>query len=242
RLVYDNLKKTVLYLLPAGSFSELMPIVLNILIGVPQMLSSLQMIIICVATDVLPALSLALEKPEQGLLSRRPRNVKTARLADWRLLTHAYLFLGVIESLCAMSMSFWYLQRNGVPFSDLVLGFGNWPTLDAEKLNKAQSVYFFTLVIMQWGNLLATRTRKLSILQHKPSGNWYIFPAMACALIIGIFFSYVPFFQHTFLTRGVPVEHYFLPLAFGAGILILDETRKWFVRRYPRGLLAKLAW
>ncbi|KAG9084053.1 hypothetical protein FRC06_004255 [Ceratobasidium sp. 370] len=220
RLVYDNLKKTVLYLLPAGSFSELMPILLNILIGVPQMLSSLQMIIICVATDVLPALSLALEKPEQGLLSRRPRNVKTDRLADWRLLTHAYLFLGVIESLCAMSMSFWYLQRNGVPFSDLVLGFGNWPTLDAEKLSKAQSVYFITLVIMQWGNLLATRTRKLSILQHRPSGNWYIFPAMACALVIGIFFSYVPFFQRTFLTRGIPVEHYFLPLAFGAGILM----------------------
>ncbi|KAG8735312.1 hypothetical protein FRC10_010750 [Ceratobasidium sp. 414] len=213
RLVYDNLKKTVF-------FSELMPILLNILIGVPQMLSSLQMIIICVATDVLPALSLALEKPEQGLLSRRPRNVKTDRLADWRLLMHAYLFLGVIESLCAMSMAFWYLQRNGVPFSDLVLGFGNWPTLDTEKLSKAQSVYFFTLVIMQWGNLLATRTRKLSIFQHKPSGNWYIFPAMACALVIGIFFSYVPFFQHTFLTRGVPVEHYFLPLAFGAGILM----------------------
>ncbi|KAF8714477.1 cation transport ATPase (P-type) family, partial [Rhizoctonia solani] len=242
RLVYDNLKKTVLYLLPAGSFSELMPILLNILIGVPQMLSSLQMIIICVGTDVLPALSLALEKPEQGLLSRRPRNVKTDRLADWKLLLHAYGFIGVLESLCAMSMSFWYLQRNGVPFSDLVLGFGDWPTLDEEKLDKAQSVYFFTLVIMQWGNLLATRSRKLSIFQHKPSGNWYIFPAMICALVIGIFFSYVPFFQKTFLTRGVPVEHYFLPVAFGLGILLLDEARKFMVRRYPNGLLAKLAW
>lgn len=62
------------------------------------------MIIICVATDVLPALSLALEKPEQGLLTRKPRNVKTDRLADWRLLFHAYFFLGIIESLCAMSM------------------------------------------------------------------------------------------------------------------------------------------
>ncbi|KAH7338220.1 sodium-potassium ATPase [Rhizoctonia solani] len=242
RLVYDNLKKTVLYLLPAGSFSELMPILLNILIGVPQMLSSLQMIIICVGTDVLPALSLALEKPEQGLLSRRPRNVKTDRLADWKLLLHAYGFIGVLESLCAMSMSFWYLQRNGVPFSDLVLGFGNWPTLDSEKLNKAQSVYFFTLVIMQWGNLLATRSRKLSIFQHKPSGNWYIFPAMICALVIGIFFSYVPFFQKTFLTRGVPVEHYFLPVAFGFGLLLLDEARKYIVRSRPSGLLAKLAW
>ncbi|ELU39770.1 sodium-potassium ATPase [Rhizoctonia solani AG-1 IA] len=197
RLVYDNLKKTVLYLLPAGSFSELMPILLNILIGVPQMLSSLQMIIICVGTDVLPALSLALEKPEQGLLSRRPRNVKTDRLADWKLLLHAYGFIGVLESLC----------RNGVPFSDLVLGFGNWPTLDEEKLDK-----------------------------QPPS------PAMICALVIGIFFSYVPFFQKTFLTRGVPVEHYFLPVAFGLGILLLDEARKFMVRRYPNGLLAKLAW
>ncbi len=42
RLVYDNLKKTVLYLLPAGSFSELMPILLNVLLGVPQMLSNIQ--------------------------------------------------------------------------------------------------------------------------------------------------------------------------------------------------------
>jgi sodium/potassium-transporting ATPase subunit alpha len=45
RLVFENLKKTILYLLPAGSFSELMPIVLNILLGVPQMLSNIQYVI-----------------------------------------------------------------------------------------------------------------------------------------------------------------------------------------------------
>jgi sodium/potassium-transporting ATPase subunit alpha len=70
--VYDNLKKTILYLLPAGrcvivlrcvlwqfilymlwmsSFSELMPIVLNVVIGVPQMLSNIQMILICVGVS-----------------------------------------------------------------------------------------------------------------------------------------------------------------------------------------------
>jgi sodium/potassium-transporting ATPase subunit alpha len=42
RLVYDNLKKTILYLLPAGSFSELMPIMVNVLLGLPQPLSNLQ--------------------------------------------------------------------------------------------------------------------------------------------------------------------------------------------------------
>ena len=47
--------------------------------------------------------------------------------------------------------SFWYLQRNGASFSSLALGFGDWPDLDNELLFKAQSVYFFTLVLMQWG-------------------------------------------------------------------------------------------
>jgi hypothetical protein len=48
---------------------------------------------------------MCLEPPESGLLSRPPRNVRKERLANWRLLLQAYGFLGIIESLCAMSMS-----------------------------------------------------------------------------------------------------------------------------------------
>jgi sodium/potassium-transporting ATPase subunit alpha len=144
----------VLYLLPAGSFSELMPVVLNVLFGLPQILSNLQMIIICVGTDVLPALSLVMEKPEADLLLRRPRVPKKDRLANWRLILHAYFFLGILESFAAMSMAFWFLQRRGIPFSAMWLTYGNLPAdIDpddfAELLNQAQSVYFFTLVIMR---------------------------------------------------------------------------------------------
>ncbi|EMD41765.1 hypothetical protein CERSUDRAFT_90341 [Gelatoporia subvermispora B] len=242
RLVFDNLKKTILYLLPAGSFSELMPILLNVLLGLPQMLSNIQMILICVATDVLPALSMCLETPEVGLLERKPRNVKTERLADWRLIFQAYAFLGVLESLCAMSMSFWYLQQKGIRFSNLVLGFGNWPGLDDELLFQAQSVYFFTLIMMQWGNLLSTRGRKLSIFQHTPASNWYVVPAAATSLCLGIFFSYAPWFQNVFQTRGVPVEFFFIPITFAVGLLFFDESRKYCVRRYPSSWIAKLAW
>ncbi|KLO07342.1 sodium-potassium ATPase [Schizopora paradoxa] len=242
RLVYDNLKKTVLYLLPAGSFSELMPILLNVLLGVPQMLSNIQMILICVATDVLPALSMCLEKPESGLLKRKPRDIRKDHMVDWKLLLHAYLTIGVIESLCAMSMSFWYFQRHGVPFSSLAAKFGNYPDATADLLPEAQSVYFFTLIVMQWGNLFATRCRRLSIFQHPPSQNWYVFPAAALALIIGIFFSYVGWFQRIFQTRGIPAENFFIPLTFGLFILFLDESRKYFVRKYPHGFLARIAW
>lgn len=155
------------------------------------------MIIICVITDVAPALSLVFEKPESDLLSRPPRNPKRDRLVTWRLLLHAYGFLGLLESLAANAMAFWYLQKQGIRFSDIVLSFGIPNDLDAdfynERVARMQSVYFYTLVLMQFGNLLATRTRRLSILQQNPlfgvGRNLFLFPAMAISLSLASFFS-----------------------------------------------------
>ncbi|KAH8926651.1 calcium ATPase [Atractiella rhizophila] len=251
RMCFENLKKVVLYLLPAGSFSELVPVLLNVLFGLPQILSSIQMILICVATDVLPALSLINEKAEKDIMLQKPRDRKKDRMVDWRLLLHAYGFLGLTESLCANAFAFYFgFVRKGIPFSKIWLAYEGVdvePELYAEATNRAQAIYFFTLVIMQWGNLLATRTRRLSVVQQPPVGrsttsNLFLFPAMLAALSLAIFFSYIPFFQNTFLTRGVHIQHFFLPIATGLGLLLLDETRKAAVRRWPNGLLAKIAW
>ncbi|KAJ8522214.1 hypothetical protein ONZ45_g1140 [Pleurotus djamor] len=250
RLCFENLRKSILYLLPAGSFSELMPVLLNVIFGLPQALSSIQMILICVATDVLPALSMVYEKPEADLLTRKPRDRRKDRLADWRLICHAYFFIGVLESLTAMTAAFYFgFQRNGVPFSALFLKFGDYegdPDLIAELTNKAQSIYFFNLVIMQWFNLLATRTRRLSLFQQNPlkgkSRNLLLFPAMLAALALACFFSYVPWFQKIFLTRGIRAEYFFLPMAYGVVVLFVDEARKWYNRKRPNSVLAWLAW
>ncbi|KAJ7124432.1 hypothetical protein C8R44DRAFT_980707 [Mycena epipterygia] len=234
-----------------GSFSELIPVLLNVLTGVPQALSSIQMIIICVVTDVLPALSLVYEAPEADLLLRKPRNRKTDRLADVRLLGHAYLFLGLLETLTSMTAAFYFgFQRNGVPFSALWRKYGTStvdPDLLVELTNQAQSLYFFNLVIMQWFNLLSTRTRRLSLFQQNPIGssatrNVYIFPAMLIALSLACFFSYIPWFQTIFLTRGIRAEYFFLPMAYGSFLLFLDETRKWWNRGHPKSWLAQIAW
>jgi sodium/potassium-transporting ATPase subunit alpha len=50
------------------------------------------------------------------------------------------------------------------------------------------------------------------------------------------------FSQVTLGTTSVPVEHYFLPMGFGLGLLLIDEGRKWGVRKWPGGLLARMAW
>ena len=110
---------------------------------------------ICCLTDCAAATVLAYEKPEADVLLRKPRNVKKDKLVDWRLLFHAYIFLGIQETLTSFAMSFWYCQRKGVNFSALWLGYGNPsapPHEDADYvkqvLAEASSIYFVNLVIM----------------------------------------------------------------------------------------------
>lgn len=84
------------------------------------------------------------------------------------------------------------------------------------------------------------RTRRRSVLAHPM--NWYIIPAIIFALLIAIFFLYVPNFHDSLGTAIVPVEYWFLPMGFGMGLLLLDEGRKFLVRRYPTSFVARVAW
>jgi sodium/potassium-transporting ATPase subunit alpha len=94
---------------------------------------------------------------------------------------------------------------------------------------------------------MAVRTRRLSIFQHPPAfnkrtQNLLLFPAILFALGIAAFWLYIPKLQQVLGTSSVPAEHYFLPAAFGLGLLCLDELRKAAVRRWPAGVVARCAW
>jgi len=245
RVVYDNLKKTIAYLLPAGSFSEFWPVITNVMFGLPQILSSFLMIIICCFTDCAAATAIAYEEPEADVLTRPPRNAKKDRLVDWKLIMQAYGFAGLIETTSSFAMAYWYCQRQGLYFSVLWFGFTATPEgYDADAvaaiLNRASSIYFVNLVVMQWFNLFALRTRRLSVLQHR--WNWYLVPAIVFSLIVAIIFLYIPKFHSVLGTTTVPVAHWFLPMGFGMGLLLLDEARKFCVRRYPKSFIARIAW
>lgn len=253
RVVFDNLKKTIAYLLPAGSFSEFWPVLTSVVFGLPQVLSSFLMIIICCFTDCAAGTMLAYEKPESDVMLRPPRDVHHDRLVNWRLLLQAYGLIGLLETVCSFSMSYWYLGRQGLSFGQLWFSFGNIPTppgMTSDQvtyhLNVASSIYFVTLVVMQWFSVMALRTRRLSIFHHPPlfnklTQNLLLFPAILFSLVVALIFTFVPGLQDLGC-ENVPVEYWFLPLAFGLGILCLDELRKMAVRKYPRSLLAKIAW
>lgn len=164
-------------------------------------------------------------------------------------------------------MAYWYLERKGIPFSDLWFKFGEVPKhLDPDyyyaRLNEASSIYFMNLVVMsvsaylclnpadpcrQWFNLMAVRNRHLSIFQHPPvfnkrTQNLLLFPAILFTLGVAVIWLYIPSLQDVLSTAGVPVEHYFYPAALGFGLFCLDEGRKACIRRWPNSVLARMAW
>jgi sodium/potassium-transporting ATPase subunit alpha len=251
RLVFENLKKTIAYLMPAGTYAELWPVLLNIVFGLPQVLSSFCMILICCLTDCAGAITLAYEAPEKNLLLKKPRSVTKERLVDYRLFLHAYFTIGTFYLFASMLMAFLYFQKKGIPFSKLTMSYGDLSGIDQTAYNSigatASSIYFINLVIMQFFNLMAIRTRHLSIFQHPPilnkeSRNLLMFAAIAFALGITFLFNYIPWFNRVMSTSHVPVEYYFIAVGFGAAVLIYDEVRKYFVRKYSRSILARIAW
>ncbi|KAF1801111.1 hypothetical protein FB192DRAFT_1429110 [Mucor lusitanicus] len=256
RLVFDNLKKVIVYLLPAGSWSELWPVLVNIFLGCPQTMSSFQMIVICVFTDLCPSMAVMMEKPEAGLLNRPPRRPKSDRLVNGKLLLHAYGFIGLMEMLSSMFLFFLYLGMNGLGPSKVFLSFSDLTNPDGymgftaaeitNMVNTAQSIYFVNLVICQWGNVLATRTRRLSIAQANPlwgpNQNLYLFAAMVGSLAIALIVLYVPVFNVYLGTAPIPTQFWFIPFGWAAFIIAMDEGRKLFARKFPNSLFGKLAW
>jgi sodium/potassium-transporting ATPase subunit alpha len=72
--------------------------------------------------------------------------------------------------------------------------------------------------------------------------NWLLIPAIIFSLVVALIFVSPESLHEALGTATVPVAHWFLPMGFGMGILLLDESRKYVVRNYPSSFLAKIAW
>ena len=76
---------------------------------------------------VFPFLS---EKPEADTMKRPPRKIED-HLVDWRLLLHAFGFLGIIESFTAFFLFFAYFNSQGISPCQLVFAFEAFQGQDA---------------------------------------------------------------------------------------------------------------
>lgn len=243
RLLYNNIRKILLYLLPSCVFCQIVSTLLNTLIGLPMILSSYQMIIICILTDILPSIALIFEKPEEDMLKKAPRK-KNEYLVDKRLMLQAFVFLGPMMSFFSSMNFFVYFNScSGLKFKDLVFLFDKWAELkeineaDFEKcLCGAQTAAFVSMLTMQsLGNILATRTRYLSLFKTFPikrkNRNLFLFFSSFMNISILLIIVNVKSLNTLLKTKPIGFEYYALAVGYSIVIILADEIRKYLLRK-----------
>ena len=117
RSVYQNIRKFMTYIL-ASNVAELVPFLAMVILKIPPALIIMQILIIDLGTDILPALALGTESAELGTMQLPPRS-KSQALLDRSLLLRAYCFLGLIEATLGMLGFFWVWHSYGYDFNAL---------------------------------------------------------------------------------------------------------------------------
>jgi len=113
RLIFDNLKKSIAYTL-SSNIPEILPFIMFILFQVPLPLSTVLILCIDLGTDMIPAISFAYENPELDIMDRVPRNSKRDHLVNTKLISFAYLQIGVIQASAGMYTYFLILNDFGI--------------------------------------------------------------------------------------------------------------------------------
>ncbi len=111
RAVFENLRKFLTYHMTSNC-AELLPFIAFVLLGVPLPLTVLQILIIDLGTDQLPALALGAERPEAGIMGRPPRG-RRERLLTGRVFLRAYGTLGLFEAMSGLAAFFATLVHGG---------------------------------------------------------------------------------------------------------------------------------
>lgn len=225
RAVYANIKKFVTYIF-TSNMPEAAPFIAFVLSHalIPLALNIMQILSIDLGTDMVPALALGAESPEPGLMDRPPRNLRQ-HVITWSLLARAYLFLGLIQSVAAMSAFYFMYWTNGY--------WGQWLGLPSagHLYEAATAMALGAVVATQIGNVFAQRTERVAVFQIGLFSNRLVWVGIATELAIVLAIIYLPMLQAIFGTYAFAAQYWLFLLAWTPSLLLADELRKAIVRR-----------
>jgi len=125
RGIFDNIRKTLVYLL-AGNAGELAVMLVAALLGLPFPLLPLHLLWVNLVTDGLPALALVMDPTDEDVLRRPPRDPKEPLLGrtEWTTV----VLTGLLQGSVTLGVFIWALgtrdlaEARNLAFSTLVFG------------------------------------------------------------------------------------------------------------------------
>jgi magnesium-transporting ATPase (P-type)/uncharacterized membrane protein len=209
RTIYDNLRKSIVFLLPTNGAQALV-ILVAVLFGLALPLAPVQILWVNMVVAVTLSLALAFEPAETGLMQRPPRRpdapILGARLL-WRIALVSLLIGGATIAV------FLFERGQGLAMAS------------------AQTMAVTTLVLAQAGFLFNCRSLTESSLRPR---LWFTNPAvwLSVGLLIVLqgLFVYVPVMNLWFHTAPLAAREWLLPIGVGLAIFLLVEVEKALAR------------
>lgn len=208
RHVFDNIRKYLMYLL-SSNIGEICLIAGASLAGLPLPLSAVQILYVNLATDGLPALALAVDPPEPGLMRRRPRNPRGG------IFTRPVVALMVTGGL-------WSTVVNISLFT--------WALNSGRSRHEAMTMTFVSLVLIQFFKAYNFRSDRHSVLR-RPFANKWLNLAVLWELALLVLIVHLPLLQEPFGTFSLPPADWAIVLALAFTVSPVLEGAKWSLRR-----------
>ncbi|RLG19907.1 ATPase [Candidatus Micrarchaeota archaeon] len=197
RRIYDNIRKSVYYLL-SGNVGEIFAILIGALAGLPVPLVPIQILWVNLLTDGFPAIAMSIDPAAEGIMKRRPRD-PNINILDAKYFSNV-LAVGLIVGMVVLAAFF--LDYDGT------------------NLGHARTMAFTALVLIEIALAFSLHTRKLFFLDLL--SNKYLFLAAAGSLLLQLAAVHLAVLQPIFHTTDITLNEWLL--LGGAALVVLAFT------------------
>lgn len=201
RIIYDNIRKFIRYLLSCN-LGEVLTMFLASLFYLDTPLLPIQILFVNLATDGLPAIALGVDPPDSDIMLRRPRGKNESVFA--RGLKEKILLRGSLIGVCTVLafLSGKYYGMNLQTCRTLALG---------------------TLVMSQLIHVFECRSESHSIFEIKLFTNIYLVGAVLVSISMLLSIIYIPFLQGVFHTVPLNLAQWVIIMFFSGSIAFINS-------------------
>ena len=207
RIIYDNIRKFIRYLLSCN-LGEVLTMFLASLFYLPNPLTPIQILFVNLATDGLPAIALGIDPADKDIMRQSPREKNEGIFA--RGLWEKIIVRGCLIGICTL----------------LSFMIGRYYGMD---LATCRTIALCTLVMSQLLHVFECRSERHSIFEINVLSNIYLLGAAMISITMICCILYIPFLKGVFNTVSLNLGQWLLVIFF-SGIIFLINSIYLFIK------------
>lgn len=202
RVIYDNIRKFIRYLLSCN-LGEVLTMFLASIFYLPNPLTPIQILFVNLATDGLPAIALGVDPADKDIMMQQPREKGESIFA--RGLWSKIVIRGCLIGICTL-LSFMTGRLYGMD------------------LATCRTLALITLVMSQLLHVFECRSERHSIFEIKIFTNPYLVGAVSVSIIMVCSILYIPFLAGVFNTVPLGLGQWAIVLFYSGVIFIINSV------------------